>query len=1200
MNSLRVEQLKAQLRERILVLDGAMGTMIQGHRLKEADFRSDRFRDHDHPLMGNNDLLSLTQPEVIESIHRAYLEAGVDMVETNTFNSNAISQADYGLEEVVYELNKAGAEIAARACAAFSTPEKKRWVIGVLGPTNRTASLSPNVEDPGARNVTFDELADGYEVATEGLLDGGADVLMIETIFDTLNAKAAIYAIEQVFHRRNERWPVMISGTITDASGRTLSGQTSEAFARSVAHADPVSVGFNCALGADQLRPYVSELSRWAPFGVSAHPNAGLPNALGEYDESPEEMASQIGSWAQDGLLNIVGGCCGTTPEHLKRICEAVEGHAPRAAQAPSSDSDYAGLEPLKLTGERLFINVGERTNMTGSARFRKLIENDDYETALEVARQQVEGGAQVIDINFDDALIDGVAAMTRFLNLLASEPDIAKLPFMIDSSRPEILSAGLRCVQGKAIVNSISLKEGEEAFLAAAHEAKSLGAAMVVMAFDEEGQADTYERRITICERAYKLLTHEAGVAPQDIIFDANIFAVGTGLDEHRRYAIDFIEAVRWIKEHLPHAKTSGGLSNLSFSFRGQNALREAMHAVFLYHAVKAGLDMGIVNAGALPVYDELDDELVSRIEDLLFDRHDDATDRLLELAHKAQGRAARAADLSWREQSCRDRITHSLINGVDAFIEEDTAEAFADLGSAIEVIEGPLMDGMNRVGDLFGEGKMFLPQVVKSARVMKRAVAWLDPHLKAGAQKEAKAVVLLATVKGDVHDIGKNIVGVVLECNGYKVIDLGVMVPCDQILDAAEQHEVDLVGLSGLITPSLDEMVHVAEQMTQRNMSTPLLIGGATTSPLHTALKIAPAYSQGVVHIRDASRTVAAANALLNNRATYLETIAEDYAKHRRRHANNQNRQKLIGFEEACARAERVDAPSPKPNQLGLHQLEVPLGELMTTMDFAPFFHAWEFKGRFPKLLDDPRQGEAAQALWRDAQAVLHRILDEGLLRAKASYAIYPASASGETVTIETPDGLERFEFLRQQRGKKPACLADYIASADDYLGLFWVTAGIGLDELVDAYEAQGDTYSALIAKAWADRFAESLAEWLHREVRTTYWGFVADETLSVDELLAERYQGIRPAPGYPACPDHRHKRTLFRLLEAERIGAGLSESCAMTPAASVSGFYFAAPQARYFSVGMIDSEQVNDLSKRRAEERSENERWLATMIS
>ena len=1195
----RIDSFQRRLEQKVLTLDGAMGTMIQAYNLGESDFRGSILGDHDHPLAGNNDLLSLTQPDIILAIHRAYLEVGVDLIETNTFNSNAISQSDYGLEDRVYELNKASAELAVQACSEFSTAEHPRFAVGVLGPTNRTASLSPKVEDPSARNVTFDELDQGYRTATQGLLDGGAQVLMIETVFDTLNAKAAIYAVEKVFEERNERWPVMISGTITDASGRTLSGQTSEAFARSVAHAEPVSVGFNCALGAEQLRPYISELSRWAPFAISAHPNAGLPNALGDYDESPEEMSTQIEAWAKDGLLNIVGGCCGTTPEHLEMIADAVRDHAPRQLKPASALSDYAGLEPLQLKEDSLFVNIGERTNMTGSARFRKLIENDDFEAAIAIARQQVDGGAQILDINFDDALIDGTAAMTRFLNLLAGEPDIAKLPFMVDSSRPEILNAGLRCVQGKAIINSISLKEGEAAFLAAAHEAKILGAAMVVMAFDEDGQADTYERRIHICERAYKLLVETAQVPAHDIIFDANIFAVGTGLDEHRRYAIDFIEAVRWIKRNLPGAKTSGGLSNLSFSFRGQNPLREAMHTVFLYHAVQAGLDMGIVNAGALPVYDDLDAGLVERIEDLLFDRRDDATDRLLELAHKAQGRAARAADLSWREQDVTARISHALVQGIDAYIEEDTAEIFAELDSAIGVIEGPLMDGMNRVGDLFGEGKMFLPQVVKSARVMKRAVAWLDPYLKAGAQLESKGVILLATVKGDVHDIGKNIVGVVLECNGYRVVDLGVMVPCDRILDQAIEHQVDLIGLSGLITPSLDEMVHVAKQMTVRGMKTPLLIGGATTSPLHTALRIEPEYTPGVVHVRDASRSVAATSSLLNDREDFVAQTGENYAKLRRRHESNTQRQKLLSLEDARARAERVGESAPVPKAIGLHRLDVSLSDLLVTMDYGPFFHAWEFKGTFPALLNDVRQGEAATALWNDGQAILKRIVDEDLLSAKASFAIYPAHATDETVFIDTPQGTERFEFLRQQRGKSTACLADYIANEGDHIGMFWVTAGLGLDALVAEYEAQDDTYSSLIAKAWADRFAESLAEWLHREVRTKYWGYVGDETLSVDELLAERYRGIRPAPGYPACPDHRHKEQMYHLLDAEKMGASLSESCAMSPAASVAGFYIAAPEARYFSVGRIDDDQLADLARRRGEPVETCARWLAPLL-
>jgi 5-methyltetrahydrofolate--homocysteine methyltransferase len=1200
MNTARITQFKKLMTQRILLLDGAMGTMIQGYKLGETDFRGQRFAAHDSDLAGNNDLLSLTRPDIIEAIHRAYLEAGADLIETNTFNSNAVSQADYGLEELVYELNKTSAQLARKACDSLSTTARPRLVVGVFGPTNRTASMSPDVNDPGMRNISFDELAQSYQTACEGLLDGGADLLMIETIFDTLNAKAAAYAIEQVFKARGERWPVMISGTITDASGRTLSGQTAEAFALSMMHTDPVSVGFNCALGAEQLRPYVAELAAWAPFGVAAHPNAGLPNELGEYDESPERMAQQLGAWAQDGLLNIIGGCCGTTPAHISAIAEAVADHAPRQlAEAPKT-SNYTGLEALKIDSDSLFVNIGERTNMTGSRRFKRLIEADDFTSAIDIARSQVLGGAQILDINFDDALIDGVAAMTRFLNLLGSEPDIARLPFMIDSSRPEILRAGLRCVQGKAIINSISLKEGEEAFLAAASEAKALGAAMVVMAFDEAGQADTLERRTSICQRAYKLLTETLNVAPSDIIFDANIFAVGTGLDEHRRYAIDFIAAVKWIKSNLPGARCSGGLSNLSFAFRGQAPLREAMHAVFLMHAVAEGLDMGIVNAGALPLYDDLDDDLVQRIEDLLFDRRDDATERLLELAHKAQGLAAVGADLSWREEPVAQRLSHALVHGIDAFIEEDTAAVFQQTQSALQVIEGPLMDGMNRVGDLFGAGKMFLPQVVKSARVMKRAVAWLEPHLQRGEGRSSKGKILLATVKGDVHDIGKNIVGVVLECNGYEIVDLGVMVRCENILDAAIEHNVDLVGLSGLITPSLDEMTNVAGEMKRREIKIPLLIGGATTSPLHTALRIAPAYDGGTVHVRDASRSVATCAALLGDNIEFLAKNDEQHETLKRRYLANKARQSLLKLDKARSLAKRVTEPSPAPNSPGLTRLDnIPLEQLLECIDWAPFFHAWEFRGLYPAMLSDERQGEAASALWVDAKKLLQQILDGKLLKARAVFGIWPAASQGETVIMQGPAGQERFEFLRQQRGQKPASLADFIAKNEDHLGLFWCNAGEGLSELVAKFEADNDSYSALIVTALADRFAEALAEWLHRRVRQNDWGFAADETLTMDELFAEKYSGIRPAPGYPACPDHRHKRIIHRLLEAEKIGAGLTESCAMTPSASVAGFYFAAPEARYFSIGSIDDEQLADMAKRRDESLEECQRWLAPLL-
>ena len=1209
---------------RILVLDGAMGTMIQGYTLSERDFRGERLQDHPRDLKGNNDLLTLTRPDVIAAIHQAYLDAGADILETNTFNSTSISQADYGTEHLVYELNREGARLAKSLArrATEAAPDRPRFVAGVLGPTNRTASLSPKVEDPGFRNVSFDELAVAYGEAVRGLLDGGADLLMVETIFDTLNCKAALFAIDEEAERSGRRVPLMISATITDQSGRTLSGQTPEAFWNSVRHAKPFSVGFNCALGAEQLRPYVQELAQLADCHVSAHPNAGLPNAFGGYDETPAHMAMHLGGWAGEGLLNIVGGCCGSTPDHIRAIRAAAD-KAPRQAVTPEPKSRLSGLEAFNIGAGSLFVNVGERTNVTGSAKFKRLILDGQFDAALEVAREQVQNGAQVLDVNMDEAMLDGVAAMQRYLKLLASEPDIAKVPVMLDSSRWEIIEAGLKCLQGKCIVNSISLKEGEEPFLRQARLARRYGAAVVVMAFDEQGQADTLERRVAVCERAYRLLTVEAGFPAEDIIFDPNIFAVGTGIEAHADYARDYIEAVRELKRRLPGVRISGGVSNVSFAFRGNNTVREAMHAAFLYHAIAAGMDMGIVNAGQLPVYAEIPADLLERVEDVLFNRRPDATERLMVFAQGlAQGGKRTLADLAWREAPVEERLKHALVQGITDYIEADTEEARLKATRPLDVIEGPLMAGMDVVGELFGSGRMFLPQVVKSARVMKKAVAWLTPHIEAEKQAgaRAKGKILLATVKGDVHDIGKNIVGVVLQCNNYQVLDLGVMVPARKILDTARSEGVDMIGLSGLITPSLDEMVHVAEEMQRERLDLPLMIGGATTSKAHTAVKIAPAYAGAVTHVKDASRAVSVAAGLLGaGSAAVVESLRQEYAALRQEHAGRAAPAGLLSLAEARANpipiVWRGYAP-PAPSATGIDVLtEYPLDELRAYIDWTPFFHAWEIKGSYPGVLEDPEKGEAARRLFADAEVMLDRLIAEKWLTARGIYGLFPANAEGDDVAVYQGDGrggqgepLARFHFLRQQQ-KKPAgrpnrCLADFVAPAgngiQDYLGGFAVTAGLGLEDRVRSFEADNDDYSAILLKALADRLAEAFAERLHERVRRETWGYARDERLDNAGLIREEYRGIRPAPGYPACPEHTEKGELWRLLDVERrTGIRLTEHYAMWPAAAVSGFYFSHPESRYFGVGRIGRDQLQDYARRKGMDLAQAERWLAPSL-
>ncbi|MFD1208629.1 methionine synthase [Modicisalibacter tunisiensis] len=1219
------ETLARTLEQRILLLDGGMGTMLQNARLSEAEFRGERFGDWPSQLQGNNDLLALTQPELVCRIHRDYLEAGADIVETNTFNSTRLSQADYGMEALVVELNREAARLARSVCDAVGEETGvPRYVAGVLGPTSRTASLSPDVNDPAKRNVTFDALRENYYEAAEALIDGGVDVILIETIFDTLNAKAAIYALEELFAARGARLPVMISGTITDASGRTLSGQTTEAFWNSIRHASPLSVGLNCALGAAELRPYLEELSAKADTLVSAHPNAGLPNEFGEYDQTPEEMAAIIREFAESGLVNVIGGCCGTTPEHIAAIREAVDGVAPRRLPERPKACRLSGLEPFNIEADSLFVNVGERTNVTGSARFKRLIKEEDFTTALEVALEQVENGAQVIDINMDEGMLDSQEAMVHFLNLVASEPDIARVPIMIDSSKWSILEAGLKCIQGKAVVNSISLKEGEDAFREQATVCRRFGAAIVVMAFDEQGQADTFERKTEISERAYRLLVDEIGFPAEDIIFDPNIFAIATGIEEHDNYAVDFIEATRWITTHLPHAMVSGGVSNVSFSFRGNNTVREAIHSVFLYHAIQAGLTMGIVNAGQLAVYDDLPEELREAVEDVVLNRRSDGTERLLDLAERYKGDGsggARKEDLEWRGWQVEKRIEHALVKGITAYIEEDTELARQRAERPIEVIEGPLMDGMNVVGDLFGAGKMFLPQVVKSARVMKQAVAYLIPYIEAekSEDSQAKGKIVMATVKGDVHDIGKNIVGVVLQCNNYEVIDLGVMVPVEKILQTAREENADIIGLSGLITPSLDEMVHVAKEMQRQGFDIPLLIGGATTSKAHTAVKIDPGYEHPVIYVTDASRAVGVAGRLLSPglKAAYVDEIRAEYETVRERNARRRPKAADISYAEARERRFQPDWSAytpPAPTFTGLKAFDdYDLEELVERIDWTPFFMSWQLSGKYPKILDDEVVGEAARNLFADARAMLRKLIDEKRLTARGVIGFWPANVvDDDVIEVYADDAretvIERLHHIRQQttRNRDGVCysLADFIAPRDsgrsDWIGGFAVTTGHGADALAAEYEAAGDDYNAIMVKALADRLAEAFAERMHERVRKEFWGYVPDETLDNDALIAEKYQGIRPAPGYPACPDHTEKATLFRLLDAEaNSGLELTDSFAMWPAAAVSGWYFAHPESKYFSTGKITRDQVEALAERKGMTLGELERWLSPVL-
>lgn len=1225
--SSRLAALRHALAQRILILDGGMGTMIQSYRLEEADYRGRRFADWPSDVKGNNDLLLLTQPKIIAEIEKAYLDAGADILETNTFNATRVSQADYGMEEITYELNLAGARVAREVADAktLETPDRPRFVAGVLGPTSRTCSISPDVNNPGYRNVTFDELVENYTEATRGLIEGGADLILIETIFDTLNAKAAIFAVQGVFEEVGIELPIMISGTITDASGRTLSGQTTEAFWNSVRHAQPISVGLNCALGAKELRPYVEELATKADTFVSAHPNAGLPNAFGEYDESPEQMAAVVEEFAASGLLNIVGGCCGTTPAHIQAIAEAVARHAPRQLPEIPKACRLSGLEPFTISRESLFVNVGERTNITGSAKFARLIREENYAEALEVAQQQVEAGAQVIDINMDEGMLDSQAAMVTFLNLIASEPDISRVPIMIDSSKWEVIEAGLKCIQGKGIVNSISMKEGVEAFIHHAKLCKRYGAAVVVMAFDEDGQADTEARKNEICARSYDILVNQVGFPPEDIIFDPNIFAVATGIEEHNNYAVDFINACAYIRDNLPYALTSGGVSNVSFSFRGNNPVREAIHSVFLYHAIQNGLTMGIVNAGQLEIYDEIPAALRERVEDVVLNRTPAGTDALLAIAddYKGGGAVKEAETEEWRGLPVDKRLEHALVKGITTCIVEDTEECRQQCARPIEVIEGPLMSGMNVVGDLFGSGKMFLPQVVKSARVMKQAVAHLIPFIEAekGDKPEAKGKILMATVKGDVHDIGKNIVGVVLGCNGYDIVDLGVMVPAEKILQTAIAEKCDIIGLSGLITPSLDEMVHVAKEMQRQGFTLPLMIGGATTSKAHTAVKIEPQYrNDAVVYVTDASRAVGVATQLLSKelKAGFVERTRADYVEVRERTANRSARTERLSYAKAVANKPAFNwlgYQAPKPSFTGTRVLEdIDLAVLAEYIDWTPFFISWDLAGKYPRILTDEVVGEAATALFDDAQAMLSKLIDEQLIKARAVFGFWPANqVRDDDLEVYGEDGqpLAILHHLRQQtikpEGKPNLSLADFVAPKEtgvtDYMGGFIVTAGIGAEELAKDYERKGDDYNSIMVKALADRLAEACAEWLHERVRKEHWGYAADETLDNEALIREQYKGIRPAPGYPACPDHTEKATLFKLLdpeasfnEAGRSGVFLTEHYAMFPAAAVSGWYFAHPEAQYFAVGKIDKDQVGSYTERKGQELAVTERWLA----
>ncbi|PNM26032.1 methionine synthase [Yersinia enterocolitica] len=1215
----KVKQLHQQLAQRILVLDGGMGTMIQSYRLEEADYRGARFADWPSDLKGNNDLLVLSKPEVIIAIHNAYLEAGADILETNTFNSTTIAMADYQMESLSAEINYEAARLA-RICAdewTARTPEKPRYVAGVLGPTNRTASISPKVNDPAFRNVSFDQLVEAYRESTRALIEGGVDLIMIETVFDTLNAKAATFAVESEFEAMGVLLPVMISGTITDASGRTLSGQTTEAFYNSLRHVKPLSFGLNCALGPDELRQYVAELSRISEYYVSAHPNAGLPNAFGEYDLEAKEMAEQIGEWARAGFLNIVGGCCGTTPRHIAAMVKAVAGVTPRPLPDIAVACRLAGLEPLTIDANSLFVNVGERTNVTGSARFKRLIKEDKYDEALDVARQQVESGAQIIDINMDEGMLDAEAAMMRFLNLIAGEPDIARVPIMIDSSKWDVIEKGLKCIQGKGIVNSISMKEGEAAFIHHAKLVRRYGAAMVVMAFDETGQADTRARKIEICRRAYKILTETVGFPPEDIIFDPNIFAVATGIEEHNNYAVDFIEACADIKAELPHAMISGGVSNVSFSFRGNDPVREAIHAVFLYYAIRNGMDMGIVNAGQLAIYDDLSDELRDAVEDVILNHRSDSTERLLDLAEKY--RSSKSGEVAiqqaeWRGWDVKKRLEYSLVKGITEFIELDTEEARQQAERPIEVIEGPLMAGMNVVGDLFGEGKMFLPQVVKSARVMKQAVAYLEPYIEASKQKGTTAgKILLATVKGDVHDIGKNIVGVVLQCNNYEIIDLGVMVPTEKILRTAREEKVDIIGLSGLITPSLDEMVNVAKEMERQGFTLPLLIGGATTSKAHTAVKIEQNYSGSTTYVSNASRSVGVVSALLSDtqRDDFVAKTRKEYETVRIQHARKKPRTPPVSLQIARDNQTVIDWESytpPVAHKLGVQPVEASIETLRNYIDWTPFFMTWSLAGKYPRILEDEVVGEEAKRLFADANELLDKLSAENLLHPKGVVGIFPANSVGDDIEVyrdeRREDVLVVSHHLRQQTEKTDFpnyCLADYVAPKSsgkiDYYGAFAVTGGLEEDALAEAYDAQHDDYNKIMIKALSDRLAEAFAEYLHERVRKVYWGFAPNENLSNEELVRENYQGIRPAPGYPACPEHTEKGQIWQLLDVEtHTGMKLTESYAMWPGASVSGWYFSHPDSKYFAVAQIQRDQVEDYAARKGMPVAEVERWLA----
>ncbi|VAW86919.1 5-methyltetrahydrofolate--homocysteine methyltransferase [hydrothermal vent metagenome] len=1224
-HSFRAQQLNDALKQRILILDGAMGTMIQGYELDESGYRGARFAEWHCDLKGNNDMLVLSQPDIIKAIHAEYLAVGTDIIETNTFGATTIAMADYDMQELAYEMNVAGARLAREACDDYETPQRPRFVAGVLGPTNRTCSISPDVNDPGARNVTFDELVTAYSAATKGLIEGGTDIILIETVFDTLNAKAAIFAVQSVYEELGVELPIMISGTITDASGRTLSGQVTEAFYNALAHAKPIAIGLNCALGADELRQYVEELSRVASCYVSAHPNAGLPNPLAPtgYDDTPENMAGLIKEWAESGFLNIIGGCCGTSPDFIKAIADAVADIPPRTIPELPVACRLSGLEAQNITPESLFVNVGERANVTGSAVFKRLVLEGEYDKALDVCRNQVENGAQIIDINMDEAMLDGKQAMVTYLNLIASEPDISKIPVMVDSSKWEIIEAGLKCIQGKGIVNSISLKEGEEQFINYARLIKKYGAATVVMAFDEKGQADTYQRKIEICQRSYDVLLNEVGFSPEDIIFDPNIFAIATGIDEHNNYAVDFIEATRWIKQNLPHAMVSGGVSNVSFSFRGNNPIREAIHAVFLYHCVKAGMDMGIVNAGQLAVYDDLPDELRERVEDVVLNRRPDGTDRLLEIAEKYRGNGveAKKEDLAWREWPVGKRLEHALVKGVDAYVTEDAEEARLSFERPIHVIEGPLMDGMNVVGDLFGEGKMFLPQVVKSARVMKKAVAHLIPFIdeeKAEGANKSNGKILMATVKGDVHDIGKNIVGVVLQCNNFEVVDLGVMVSTATILEAAKKHQVDVIGLSGLITPSLEEMTHIAKEMQRLGMNTPVMIGGATTSKAHTAVKIANQCDHPIVWVKDASRAVGVAQSLISPelKGPFIEKLQVDYQRVREGFAARQKEASSISISAARANRTLIDwskGVAPAPHKIGVQIFDgYPLAELVDYIDWTPFFQAWELKGRYPNILTDAVKGEEASKLFADAQAMLKQIVDEKWLKANAIVGLFPANAVGDDIEIYDDESreqlLETFHFLRvqkqQPKGKANRSLADFIAPKEsgqpDHMGFFALTTGLGIEDKLNEFEANHDDYNAIMLKVLADRLAEAFAELMHEKVRKQLWGYGADEALSNTQLITENYQGIRPAPGYPACPEHTEKGLIWTLLNvADNIGLELTDSYAMVPTAAVSGFYFAHPEAQYFSISKIYRDQVEDYARRKGMSLEVAERWLASNL-